>query len=115
MRWLRLPGRLVAFAGWFLVQLVVTNVQVTWDVLTPRSRLRPGVVALPLRCRSDAEVALLCGLITLTPGTLALSVKEDPPTMFVHGLYAPDAERFRAELDQVQTRMLGAVRAEGER
>jgi len=108
-------GRLVGFSGWFLVQLVVTNAQVTWDVLTPRSRIRPGVVALPLRCRNDAEVALLSGLITLTPGTLTLSVREDPPTMYVHGMYAPDAGRFRAELEQVQTLMLRAVRGEEDR
>lgn len=107
--------RLTRFSGWFLWQLVLSNVQVTWDVVTPRSRLRPGVVALPLRCRTDVEVTLLSNLITLTPGTLTLAIRKEPSTMYVHGMYAADAEVFRAELDEMQDRMLRAVRLEGDR
>ncbi|WP_336921428.1 Na+/H+ antiporter subunit E [Aquipuribacter sp. SD81] len=110
-------GRLLRFAGWFLGELTRANVQVTWDVLTPTSRLEPGVVALPLRCRTDLEVALLSGLVTLTPGTLTLAVREPAAegggTMWVHGMYSPDADAFRRELDDLQRRMLRAMRLEG--
>lgn len=112
---LRRLGRLARFSGWFTWQLVLSNVQVTWDVLTPRSRLRPGVVALPLRCRTDAEVTLLSNLITLTPGTLTLAIRKEPATMYVHGMYAADAEVFRGELGEMQERMLRAVRREVDR
>lgn len=110
---------MVAFSGYFLVELTVSNLQVTWDVLTPRSRLRPGVVALPMRSRTPAEVALLSNLVTLTPGTLTLAVEgegpEGVPVMYVHGMYAADQDAFRAELADLEHRMLHAVRLEGDR
>jgi multicomponent Na+:H+ antiporter subunit E len=35
----------------FLYELVVSSVQVIWDVLTPQHKARPGIIAMPL----DAE------------------------------------------------------------
>ncbi|HVM27351.1 MAG TPA: Na+/H+ antiporter subunit E [Mycobacteriales bacterium] len=107
---LRQAGRTVRFTGYFLRALAVANAQVVWDVVTPRSRLQPGVVALPLRCRTDAEVALLANLVTLTPGTLTLAISREPAVLYVHGMYAGDREAFRAQLAEMETRMLRAVR-----
>ena len=103
-------GRVLAFTGHFVRMLVVANLEVVVDVLTPRSRLRPGIVALPLRCRTALETTLLSNLITLTPGTLTIDIAEDPAVMYVHGMYAPDADGFRAELADLERRMLVAVR-----
>lgn len=103
-------GRLLAFAGYFARLLVAANWEVVADVLTPGSRLQPGIVALRLRCRSAGEITLLSSLITLTPGTLTIDVSDDLGTMYVHGMYAPDADEFRAELTDLETRMLHAVR-----
>jgi multicomponent Na+:H+ antiporter subunit E len=109
---LRQAGRLLAFAAFFTRQLVVANGQVVWDVLTPRSRLQPGIAAVPLRSRSDAEVTLLANLVTLTPGTLTLAITRDPPVLYVHGMYAGDVEAFRAQLTEMETRMLRAWRVD---
>jgi multisubunit Na+/H+ antiporter MnhE subunit len=35
----------------FLYELIVSSVQVIWDVLTPQHKARPGIIAMPL----DAE------------------------------------------------------------
>ncbi|WP_380169450.1 Na+/H+ antiporter subunit E [Jannaschia sp. R86511] len=107
---LRRLGRVLAFAGYFAKQLVMANWEVVADLLTPGSRLQPGIVALPLRCRSAGEITLLSDLITLTPGTLTIDVSEGRDVMYVHGMYAPDADEFRAELTDLETRMLHAVR-----
>jgi multicomponent Na+:H+ antiporter subunit E len=107
---LRRLGRVLVFGGYFLRLLVVANWQVVADVLTPGSRLQPGIVALPLRCRSAGEITLLSDLITLTPGTLTIDVSDELDVMYVHGMYAPDADEFRAELADLETRMLHAVR-----
>ena len=111
---LRQALRLLGFLGYFARELCVANAQVVWDVLTPRSRLRPGVAALPLRTRTDAEVTLLANLVTLTPGTLTLAIARSPDVLYVHGMYAADADAFRAQLAEMETRMLRAVRRDGE-
>ncbi len=107
---LRRLGRLLRFGGYFAKLLLLANWEVVTDLLTPGSRLRPGIVALPLRCRSAGEITLLSDLITLTPGTLTIDVSDDLDVMYVHGMYAPDADEFRAELKDLERRMLHAVR-----
>jgi multicomponent Na+:H+ antiporter subunit E len=109
---LRQAGRLLGFAAYFGRELSVANAQVVWDVLTPRSRLNPGIAAVPLRSRTDAEVTLLANLVTLTPGTLTLAISRDPAVLYVHGMYAPDVDAFRAQLTEMETRMLRAVRVD---
>lgn len=112
MRWqvIRL-GRLAAFAAYFLKQMVVANWEVATDVLTPGSRMTPGIVAVPLRCRTRGELTLLSDLITLTPGTLTLEVDRGAHVLYVLGLYAPDdPDAFRAEVVDLERRMLHATR-----
>ncbi len=103
-------GRLLGFAGYFLVELTRANFQVAWDVLTPRSRLEPGIVSYRLACRTPVEITLFSNLVTLTPGTLTIAVSDGPPTMYVHGMYAGDPEEFRRELRTMEDRMLHACR-----
>ncbi len=109
---LRQLGRLLAFAAYFLRELVVANAQVVWDVVTPRSRLAPGIAAVPMRSRTDLEVTLIANLVTLTPGTLSLAVRRDPAVLYVHGMYARDPDAFREQIAEMEARMLAAVRLE---
>lgn len=106
----RQAGRLLEFAAYFARELCIANAQVVWDVLTPRSRLEPGIAALRLRTRTDAEVTLIANLVTLTPGTLTLAIARDPDVLYVHGMYAGDPDAFREQLASMETRMLRAVR-----
>ena len=106
----KLPHSLV-FAGYFLWELVLANVQVAWEVLTPGVRRRPGVIAVPLRASTDAEITLLATVITLTPGTLSLDVSDDRSTLYVHALFADDPEGLRRQIrDGFEQRVLELLR-----
>lgn len=83
------------FLGFFLWELFLSNVSVAQEVIRPRLRIRPGVVAVPLTASTDLEITLLACLITLTPGTLALDVSDDRSTLFVHALDIDDIDAFR--------------------
>ncbi len=102
--------RFVGFAAYFLRELVLANLQVVWDVLTPGSGLAPGIVGLPLRSRTPGEITLLANLVSLTPGTLTLAVGRDPDILYVHGMYAGTREQFVAQLQEMEDRMLHAYR-----
>ncbi|GAB3219700.1 hypothetical protein GCM10027447_03040 [Glycomyces halotolerans] len=106
--------RLAGFAAFYAWELVASNAALTWDIVTPSTRVAPGVVRFPMRCRTEFEIALLVNLLSLTPGTLVLEVRRDPPEAFVHGMYAPDAERYRDHLRGLEHRMLAAVRRDGD-
>jgi multicomponent Na+:H+ antiporter subunit E len=102
--------RVVSFAVWYVYQFLLANVLVAWEVVTPGSTLAPGIVALRSQCRTRLELVVLASLVTLTPGTLALDLREDPPTLLVHGIHARDPERFRHQLAELERRMLAAMR-----
>ena len=87
--------RLVSFVWFYVVEVVRSNVRVAIDVVTPGSRARPGVVAVPLDARTDAEITLLANLITMTPGSLSIDVSDDRSVIYVHSMFVGDPEAFR--------------------
>jgi len=95
---IRKTGPALRFAAFFLSEVVVSALRVAHDVLTPRPRMRPAIVAVPLDVRTDGQITLLAILITLTPGTLALDVSPDRRTLLVHAMFAADADRVRHEI-----------------
>jgi len=103
--------RVLRLVGLFLYELVVSSLRVVWDVVTPRHRSRPGIIAMPLAARSDAEILLVANLISLTPGTLSLDVSPDRRTLYVHAMFVDDPERLRRDLKEGMERaVLEAVR-----
>ena len=103
--------QVIGFVLFFLWELVVANLRVAFDVLTPRHYMQPRVIALPLDARTDAEITALAYFISLTPGTLTLDVSTDRRTMFIHAMYAPDADALRREIKQgVERRLLRLMR-----
>lgn len=97
---LRRLRRILSLTVLFLYELNVSAVRVGLIVLTPdlRSALRPAIVAFPLTVKSDAEIALLANLITLTPGTLSVDVSDDRSTLYVHVLNLASRERLIADI-----------------
>lgn len=89
--------RMVFFAGFFLVELVLANLRMARDVLSPRPGISPGVVAIPLDEATDVQLTALANFITLTPGTLALDISHDRKVLYVHGMYVADVEALRRD------------------
>lgn len=86
-------SKIRAVAGFILFfarELVLANLRVAHDVLTPRHHMTPGIVAVPLDVESDLEITVLATIITLTPGTLSLHVTDDRRTLYVHAMYIDD-------------------------
>lgn len=104
--------RFVGFVFFFLWEVVKANLQVAYIVLNPRHRLRPGVIAVPLDARTDAEITLLANLITLTPGTLTIDVSADRKVLYIHTLdMGDDPARFRREIKEgLERRLLEVMR-----
>jgi multicomponent Na+:H+ antiporter subunit E len=90
----------IRFLGFFMKELVVSNLLVAREVLSPRPRLRPGVVAVPLDAKTDAEITLLANVVTLTPGTLSLDVSPDRSTLYVHAMFLESPEALRRDIKE---------------
>lgn len=103
--------QVTGFLLYFLKELIVANLRVAYDILTPQSYLNPGIVEVPLDLEGDLEITLFANLVTLTPGTLSLDVSKDRKTLYVHVMYLEDPDRFRHELkDGLEKRLIGVMR-----
>lgn len=95
--------RLLALAGFipfFIKEMVVANLRVAYDVLTPQDHMQPGIVAVPLDLDTDLQITLLATCVTLTPGTLSLHVSDDRRILYVHAMYIDDPEQLVQEIKQ---------------
>jgi multicomponent Na+:H+ antiporter subunit E len=89
----RVP-KVIMFILYFLKELVKANLEVAYEVITPRLTVKPGIVKVPLDAKTDFEITLLANLITLTPGTLSLDVSDDKKVLYVHSMYVTDKDAF---------------------
>ncbi|ATA93531.1 Na+/H+ antiporter subunit E [Capnocytophaga canimorsus] len=78
----------------FFKELVKANLQVAYEVMTPKYNMKPGIIALPLDVTTDFEIVMLANFISLTPGTFSIDVSTDRKTLYVHGMYVSDREKF---------------------
>jgi multicomponent Na+:H+ antiporter subunit E len=103
--------KLVVFALFYIWKLVLANLRVAYDVLTPTHHMRPGILQVPLEAKTDGEITLLANLITLTPGTLSLDVSADRRVLYLHAMYIDDLEALRREIkEELERRVLEVLR-----
>ena len=101
----RVPVRLLPMARFlvmFVWALVKASAVVAWEVVTPGSRINEGIIAVPLRTSSPGLMTLLANSVTLTPGTLTLEVREDPPTLYVHVLHLRSIDDVRDDIHRFE-------------
>jgi multicomponent Na+:H+ antiporter subunit E len=97
--------------GFSLWSLVIANLRVAYDIVTPRHLMRPGVITIPLEAETDTEITILANLISLTPGTLSLDVSEDRKVLYIHAMYIDDVEKARREIKEgFERRVLEVLR-----
>lgn len=89
----RVP-KIVWFLLYFLKEVVKSNLEVAYQVITPKNNMKPGIVKIPLEATTDFEITMLANLITMTPGTLSLDVSDDKKVLYVHAMHITDKEAF---------------------
>lgn len=84
-----------AFFFYYIKEVVLANLKIAYEILTPRHHMRPGILVIPIEVHSSLELLLLVNLVTMTPGTLAIDVAPDQSAVYIHVMYADDPEGLR--------------------
>ncbi|WP_237704240.1 Na+/H+ antiporter subunit E [Idiomarina sp. A28L] len=105
----RLP-RLLKFVAFFAKELVVANLTVAFDIITPVWHMKPGVIAMPLEAKTELEITMVANLISLTPGTLSLDVSDDRRVLFIHAMFLDNEQELRDSLKDMERRVLEILR-----
>lgn len=105
----RVP-KFIAFIGYFLWELFLSNLKVAYDVMTPTHHMVPGVIAFPLDAETDGEITIVANLISLTPGTLSLDVSTDKKVLYIHVMYIEDRDEVIRSIKYLEHRALEVLR-----
>lgn len=101
--------RITYLGLFFLWELLLSSVEVAWDVIRPVPRNNPGLIDIPLTVKSDFEILLLTNLISLTPGTLSIDVSEDREILTVHAMFADDPDALCKDIKDGFERLIMGV------
>lgn len=94
------------FLLYILYAILQSNLKLAWLVLgtivNPRTKLQPGIVAVPLTITDPFERTLLASLITLTPGTISVDLgqRDGQELLYVHAVDLDDVDGFRREIKE---------------
>ncbi|MFR9775462.1 Na+/H+ antiporter subunit E [Micromonospora sp. MS34] len=106
------PGALLVLAVTFGAELVIASIHVAAIAVRPGCRPRSAIIAVPLRVRTDLNLALTAEVISLVPGTLIIEVDRRHGVLYVHVLDVrgpEDLARSRNRVLTVERRIVRAV------
>lgn len=88
--------RTIGFGVFYVFEVVLSSLRVSFDIIKPRPGSQPAIVAVPLDERhTEGSITLLANLITMTPGTMSLDVSRDRRWLYIHAMFVEDVEHFR--------------------
>ena len=112
MKWLVKAVLLLRFVIFYLGEVILSNLRVAHDVLTPTDYFTPAILAMPLDADTDLEILTVACLISMTPGTLSLDVSTDRKVLYVHAMYVEDEAALIADLKtNFEARVLRLLRS----
>jgi multicomponent Na+:H+ antiporter subunit E len=77
----------VAFALFYVKEVITANLYIAVDIMRPESAASPGFIELPLGPMSNMQILLLTNLVTMTPGTLSFDLSHDCKRLLIHVMY----------------------------
>lgn len=106
----RVP-KVIGFGFFFFYEMIKANLEVAYDVITPRFFMKPGIVKYPLSAKTDLEITMLANCISLTPGTLIMAISDDKKVLYIHVMYMDNREKFIERIKNgLERRILEIVR-----
>ena len=82
---------ILAYWAWLMKEIVMSSLQVSRIILSPRIRISPTIVKVKAKSRGSVGWVLFANSITLTPGTVTIDIDEKG-VLSVHGITRDTAD-----------------------
>jgi len=105
MKWLLKIYYFFEFFIYYLYNLVKSNLIIAYDILSPKSRINPAFIRVPLFIQSNIGLLLFSNLLSMTPGTLSIDIVENRKVLLVHVLYDKGIEQMQHEFQRLQKKI----------
>ncbi len=96
---LKSPARYLWFAYYiplFVWECFKANIDVAYRVVHPRRPIRPGIVKVKTRLKSEIGLTFLANSITLTPGTMSVDIDKENGFLYIHWINVKDDDIDKA-------------------
>ena len=90
----------IEFLMVYLWEVIKSNLQVAYDVVTPTHRMKPAMIEVDIKGLSDRELLAYSNLITMTPGTLSVDVTEKRDKLLIHAMYSENPDDLAQEINK---------------
>lgn len=102
---------LIRFVLYYFKELFASTWEVTLSLFSDQSKLKPGIIDVPLDAKTDFEIVLLNNLLFFTPGTFGMHLSPDKKTLYVHVIDMPDIDVARNKIkNELEHRLLELIR-----
>ncbi|MFT6179311.1 MAG: multicomponent Na+:H+ antiporter subunit E [Paracoccaceae bacterium] len=86
----------------YLWDVLVGGLRVARDILSPKPKLHPVLLKVPVSLASPTKRFFLANLISMTPGTVSIAEEDEGRILVVHSLYG--GENPKAVITEIQDR-----------
>jgi len=94
------------FIPWLIWKIILANLEVCYQILNPKARINPVYARIKCSQKSDLGKVVFANCITLTPGTISMSIDAD--SIAVHALSKAGIDELeQGEMDKRVTKMVG--------
>lgn len=73
---------LVSYIPWLMYQIILSSIYVTRKVLQLNPQLEPVIILRKCKGHNEESITLFANSVTITPGTLMISVEKEQQTYF---------------------------------
>lgn len=105
MKWLRRTYHLILFLGFYLWKLIIANLFIAYDILTPKMRFNPGMIEVDLEPSNKFGLLLISNLVSMTPGTLSTDLDLERSKLILHVLYLNRRKETEQEVYEIIKRV----------
>ncbi len=95
----------IEFIFFYLWKVLESNIYVAIKILTPRLDISPAIVKIPVHLDKKLSKLLFFNLITMTPGTLSMELKDCENSMYIHTMDMKSEEMFKKELRLLESKI----------
>ncbi|MFH1380404.1 MAG: Na+/H+ antiporter subunit E [bacterium] len=76
----------------FFWECIKANIDVAYRVSHPLLPIKPGIVKITTKLKSDTGLTFLANSITLTPGTMTVDIDKDKGVLYIHWINTKAAD-----------------------
>jgi multicomponent Na+:H+ antiporter subunit E len=76
--------------------MIKANFDVAYRVVHPKLPIKPGIVKVKTKLKSDTGLTFLANSITLTPGTMSVDIDKENGYLYIHWINVKSTDLEKA-------------------